>query len=69
MVHLKMKAQNNLRTAPASETLLYLNGLKSSLICTGTLLIGRTPKYGLGETFSVVGLSEDPEGAGLGPPY
>lgn len=43
----------NSRTADASETFAYLNGLKSSLICTGVpFLIGRVPKYGLGADVS-----------------
>ena len=55
------------RNAPicaASTTLLYLNGLKSSLMCTGGVFFnGRVPKNGLGGPWGV-GLASD--GLGLG---
>jgi hypothetical protein len=49
-------------TALASATLLNLNGLKSSLTCTGAFLSTTFPKNGLGTGGDV----EDPSGLVLG---
>ena len=43
--------------ADASATLLYLNGLKSSLTCTGCFLSGRAPKNGFGVAGAFVACS------------
>jgi len=57
----KQKKANHALTADASATLLYLNGLKSSLICTSCFLSIRVPKNG----FGVAGTAAACVGAGV----